>query len=143
MSCLSIEYWAATASFAGACGRARSFEMSTGRSCTSWEWFASTMAAKTAVQVSRRMIKIGHGIASVGNAVHRTGARIALPLALLFGFAAVGESESAALEIAILKSSSIGAYEQAIEGFKAAGPSGAIYPEYDMQIGRASCRERV
>ena len=79
------------------------------------------------------MIKLGDGIASVGRAVHRTGARIALPLALMFGLTAVGESESVALEIAILKSSSIGAYEQAIEGFKAAGPSGTIYAEYDMQ----------
>jgi putative ABC transport system substrate-binding protein len=78
------------------------------------------------------MIK-GYGIASVGSAVQRTGARIALPIALLFGFTAVSVSESAALEIAILKSSAIGAYEQAIEGFKAAGPSGTIYAEYDMQ----------
>ena len=78
------------------------------------------------------MIK-GYGIASVGSAVHRTGARIALPIALLFGLTAVSVSESAALEIAILKSSGIGAYEQAIEGFKAAGPSGTIYAEYDMQ----------
>jgi len=43
------------------------------------------------------------------------------------------ESAPAATEIAILKSSSIGAYEQAIEGFKAAGVSGAIYAEYDLQ----------
>src|SRR5262249_56539731 len=106
--------------------------MSAGRSCTSSEWFASIMAAKTVVQISRRMIK-GYGIASVGSAVHRTGARIALPIALMFGFTAVSVSESAALEIAILKSSGIGAYEQAIEGFKAAGPSGTIYAEYDMQ----------
>ncbi len=37
------------------------------------------------------------------------------------------------MEIAILKSSGIGAYEQAIEGFKATAPSGAIYAEYDLQ----------
>src|SRR5215467_5185816 len=107
MSCLSTEYSTATVSFAGAYGRARSFEMSTGISCTSWEWFASTMAARTVIQVSRRMINTGYGIASIGSAVHRTGARIALPLILMFGFTAVGESESAALEIAILKSSGI------------------------------------
>lgn len=90
------------------------------------------MAAQTVVQVSRRMSEKGYRIAR-GSVVHCTGARIALLLALLFGFTAVGVSESAALEIAILKSSGIGAYEQAIEGFKAAGPSGTIYPEYDMQ----------
>jgi len=79
------------------------------------------------------MTETGHGIASGRRAVHRAGARIALTLALVTGFAAMGVSESAAVEIAILKSSGISAYEQAIEGFKAAGPSGTIYPEYDMQ----------
>src|SRR5437867_12379069 len=91
------------------------------------------MATKTDAQGSRRMTEKGHGIASGGSAVHRAGSRLALPLALLLGFTAIGESASAAIEIAILKSSGIGAYEQAIEGFKAAGPSGTIYPEYDMQ----------
>jgi putative tryptophan/tyrosine transport system substrate-binding protein len=56
-----------------------------------------------------------------------------LALGLLFGFAAAGESESLAVEIAILKSSNISAYEQAIEGFKSTAPSGAIYAEYDLQ----------
>jgi putative ABC transport system substrate-binding protein len=38
-----------------------------------------------------------------------------------------------AAEIAILKSSSITAYDQAITGFKSTAPSGAIYSEYDLQ----------
>lgn len=79
------------------------------------------------------MTETGHAIASGRRAVHRVGARLALTLALLPGLTAMGVSESAAVEIAILKSSGISAYEQAIEGFKAAGPSGTIYPEYDMQ----------
>ncbi|MGE5709166.1 MAG: ABC transporter substrate-binding protein [Nitrospira sp.] len=57
----------------------------------------------------------------------------ALGCALLFGLCALSEAESMAMEIAILKSSSIGAYEQAIDGFKATAPSGAIYTEYDLQ----------
>ncbi|HEU4683661.1 MAG TPA: ABC transporter substrate-binding protein [Nitrospira sp.] len=36
-------------------------------------------------------------------------------------------------DIAILKSSNIAAYEQAIEGFKATAPSNAVYSEYDGQ----------
>jgi putative ABC transport system substrate-binding protein len=76
------------------------------------------------------MAKVRHCIAS---ARRRTGARFVLALGLLFGFAAAGESESLAVEIAILKSSNISAYEQAIEGFKSTAPSGAIYAEYDLQ----------
>jgi putative tryptophan/tyrosine transport system substrate-binding protein len=37
------------------------------------------------------------------------------------------------LEIAILNSSDIAAYQEAIAGFKATGPSGAIYTQYDLQ----------
>jgi putative tryptophan/tyrosine transport system substrate-binding protein len=44
-----------------------------------------------------------------------------------------GVAESPAAEIAILKSSSISAYDQAITGFKSTAPSGAIYSEYDLQ----------
>lgn len=39
----------------------------------------------------------------------------------------------AAVDVAILKSSGIVAYEQAIEGFKATAPSAAAYAEYDLQ----------
>ena len=79
------------------------------------------------------MAEEGHRRASGGSGVYRTAARLALTLALWLGFAAIGESESLATEIAILKSSSIGAYDQAIEGFKSTAPSGTIYAEYDLQ----------
>src|SRR5215510_15143999 len=41
--------------------------------------------------------------------------------------------ESAAMDIAILQSSDIAAYREAIAGLKATGPIGAIYTEYDAQ----------
>jgi putative ABC transport system substrate-binding protein len=54
-------------------------------------------------------------------------------------------SESAAMDIAILQSSDIAAYREAIAGFKATGPIGAIYSEYDMQgdleLGRKLARK--
>ena len=40
---------------------------------------------------------------------------------------------AAAVEIAILKSSNISAYEQAVEGFKTTAPANAVYTEYDLQ----------
>ena len=40
---------------------------------------------------------------------------------------------AAPLDIAILKSSGIAAYEQAIDGFKATAPPSSIYTEYDVQ----------
>lgn len=42
-------------------------------------------------------------------------------------------SHAAAPDIAVLKSSDIAAYNQAIEGFKATAPSGATYTEYDLR----------
>jgi len=42
-------------------------------------------------------------------------------------------SESSAMDIAILQSSDIAAYREAIAGLKATGPIGAIYTEYDAQ----------
>ena len=42
-------------------------------------------------------------------------------------------SESAAMDIAILRSSDIAAYREAVAGLKATGPIGAIYTEYDAQ----------
>ena len=56
---------------------------------------------------------------------------LALSFAWLVSLHFVAESE--ATEIAILKSSSITAYDQAITGFKSTAPSGAIYSEYDLQ----------
>lgn len=44
-----------------------------------------------------------------------------------------GVADALAAEIAILKSSTITAYDQAITGFKSTAPSGAIYSEYDLQ----------
>src|SRR5215472_4110069 len=40
---------------------------------------------------------------------------------------------AAVSEIVILKSSEIAAYDDAVKGFKATAPSGAIYREYDMR----------
>ena len=86
------------------------------------------------VPESGRMTDKGRTRRVIGRyALHRAGARLALVLALMLGFGAVDEAESAAIEIAILKSSSIGAYDQAIEGFKSTAPSGTIYTEYDVQ----------
>ena len=45
----------------------------------------------------------------------------------------VDHVRAASVEIAILKSSNIAAYEQAIEGFKATAPANATYIEYDLQ----------
>ncbi len=44
-----------------------------------------------------------------------------------------GQAASQSLEIAILNSSDIPAYRAAIAGFKATGPTGAIYTQYDLQ----------
>ena len=54
-------------------------------------------------------------------------------LALLLGLCAPFAPESAAMDIAILQSSDIAAYREAIAGLKATGPIGAVYSEYDMQ----------
>ena len=54
-------------------------------------------------------------------------------LVLLFGLCILGVSESSAMDIAILRSSDIEAYREAIAGLKATGPIGAIYTEYDVQ----------
>jgi len=51
----------------------------------------------------------------------------------LFALCALPVPESAATDIAILQSSDIAAYHEAIAGLKATGPIGAIYTEYDVQ----------
>jgi len=58
--------------------------------------------------------------------------RAVAPLALS-GLLLVRATHAAAVDIAVLKSSGIGAYEQAVEGFKATAPSSAVYTEYDLQ----------
>lgn len=60
-------------------------------------------------------------------------ARVVLAVTCAAVYGVSGVAESPAAEIAILKSSSIGAYDQAITGFKSTAPSGAIYSEYDLQ----------
>jgi len=60
-------------------------------------------------------------------------ARAVVGLILLLALCTLCVSESAAMDIAILRSSDIAAYREAIAGFKATGPMGAIYTEYDAQ----------
>jgi len=70
--------------------------------------------------------------------------RTAMSVRLLAAWAVVGlvwllslctlcVSESTAMDIAILQSSDIPAYHEAVAGLKATGPIGAIYTEYDAQ----------
>ncbi|HMU55568.1 MAG TPA: ABC transporter substrate-binding protein [Nitrospira sp.] len=73
---------------------------------------------------------------------------LVLPLVLVgvIGFVGrIGAAEAQAADIAILKSSSIAAYDQAIEGFKATAPSDAVYMEFDLQgdleLGRKLARK--
>jgi putative ABC transport system substrate-binding protein len=59
--------------------------------------------------------------------------RVVVGLGLLLGLCTLTVSESAAMDIAILQSSDIPAYHEAVAGVKATGPIGAIYTEYDLQ----------
>jgi putative tryptophan/tyrosine transport system substrate-binding protein len=59
--------------------------------------------------------------------------RLVPAFACLLSLFALYSAEAMAMDIAILKSSGINAYEQAIDGFKATAPSGTIYTEYDLQ----------
>ena len=63
----------------------------------------------------------------------RAVGRIMLAMTCVLAYYASAETECLATEIAILKSSSISAYDQAITGFKSTAPSGVIYSEYDLQ----------
>ena len=58
---------------------------------------------------------------------------VVVELVVLLGLCTLCVSESAAMDIAILQSSDIAAYREAIAGLKATGPIGAIYTEYDVQ----------
>jgi putative ABC transport system substrate-binding protein len=62
-----------------------------------------------------------------------SAARVVLAMACSAAYWVSGAAECLAAEIAILKSSSISAYDQAITGFRSTAPSGAIYSEYDLQ----------
>jgi putative tryptophan/tyrosine transport system substrate-binding protein len=64
--------------------------------------------------------------------------RVAVPmsvlgLAVLLSLWNMHFCYAAGPEISILKSSEIAAYDDAVKGFKATAPSGAIYTEYDLQ----------
>ncbi len=56
-----------------------------------------------------------------------------MSLVLSLGLWTLCVPESAAMDIAILQSSDIAAYREAIAGLKATGPIGATYTEYDAQ----------
>lgn len=58
---------------------------------------------------------------------------LVLIVALALGWFGPAVTPADAMEIAVMKSSGIDAYEQAIEGFRATAPSGIIYTEYDLQ----------
>jgi putative tryptophan/tyrosine transport system substrate-binding protein len=62
-----------------------------------------------------------------------TTARAVVGLVWFLGLSTLCVSESTALDIAILQSSDIPAYHEAVAGLKATGPIGAIYTEYDAQ----------
>ena len=64
---------------------------------------------------------------------HVGAALVVFGLAALLILCVLSVSEAAAPEIVILKSSEIAAYDDAVKGFKATAPSGAIYTEYDLQ----------
>ena len=80
----------------------------------------------------RMMKTIGH-IDRLFHAGRSLAAWAMLGLGLLLGLSTLGVSESAAMEIAILQSSDISVYREAIAGLKATGPIGATYTEYDAQ----------
>jgi len=64
---------------------------------------------------------------------HSLAAWAVAGLGLLLGLCTLWVAESAAMDIAILRSSDIAAYREAIAGLKATGPIGATYTEYDAQ----------
>ena len=80
-----------------------------------------------------RMMKTSDYIDRLFRAGRSLAALVVLGLAVLLGLCTLGVSESAAMDIAILRSSDIAAYREAVAGLKATGPIGAIYTEYDAQ----------
>jgi len=80
-----------------------------------------------------RMMKTIDHIDRLFHAGRSLAALVVLGLAVLLGLCTLGVSESAAMDIAILRSSDIAAYREAVAGLKATGPIGAIYTEYDAQ----------
>jgi putative tryptophan/tyrosine transport system substrate-binding protein len=69
----------------------------------------------------------------VGRSLHSLHAWL-LPFALVLIFSFLPtQVHAAGVEISILRSSDLKAYNDAIEGFKAAAPGGTIYTEYDLR----------
>jgi putative tryptophan/tyrosine transport system substrate-binding protein len=66
-------------------------------------------------------------------AKHSSTAWAVMGLVVLLSLCTLCVSESTAMDIAILQSSDIPAYHEAVAGLKATGPIGAIYTEYDAQ----------
>src|SRR5690242_121077 len=84
---------------------------------------ARTTGGQRLMNVRLPMHMIGSGVAG----------RLIVAMAALSVASLFAGQDSCAAEIAILKSSSISAYDQAITGFKSTAPSGSIYSEYDVQ----------
>jgi len=80
----------------------------------------------------RMMKTIGH-INRLFLAGRSLAAWAMLALACFLGLCTLCVPESSAMDIAILRSSDIAAYHEAIAGLKATGPIGATYTEYDAQ----------
>jgi putative tryptophan/tyrosine transport system substrate-binding protein len=78
------------------------------------------------MNVRTRIARLIHGS-------HRLAGPLMLAMTCVVAYYTSTETNSLAAEIAILKSSSISAYDQAITGLKSTAPSGAIYSEYDVQ----------
>lgn len=75
-----------------------------------------------------------HTVQRRGTATARLSRAWLLSLAFtVFCCLVPGRAEAAGLEIAILKSSDLKAYRDAIEGFKTTAPGAAIYAEYDLR----------
>jgi len=80
-----------------------------------------------------RMMKTIDDIDWLSRAGRSLGAWAVVGLVWLLGLCSLCVSESMAMDIAILRSSDIPAYHEAVAGLKATGPIGAIYTEYDVQ----------
>ncbi|MEP6933182.1 MAG: ABC transporter substrate-binding protein [Nitrospirota bacterium] len=90
------------------------------RSLVKGRLFPASSVSRFTVHVSRTH---GHSLATWA----------AMGLFVLLGLCTLCVPESVAMDIAILRSSDIAAYREAIAGLKATGPIGATYTEYDAQ----------
>jgi putative ABC transport system substrate-binding protein len=78
------------------------------------------------------------------SALSRAWVCVVLPLVFCLTFLLLGlPAPAAAVDIAILKSSDIAAYNQAVAGFKASLPAGTNFFEYDMQGDVAKGRKQA